>query len=159
MARAAPSAPALSGAEGACAITKQEDSPPPGYNEVVQDRRKIRKTVTRDVDIERAENVKKGGGGCCSRTMIVFKIILVLMLLASFGLVILITYRQAIFDWDFFWINKQVENLQRRQGDLYSTIHDMEKRLNSHHPTTTPRPFIRPAQSHGFRNDWRVRGW
>ena len=41
MARAAPSAPALSGAQGACAITKQDDTL--GYNEVVQDRRKINK--------------------------------------------------------------------------------------------------------------------
>ena len=48
MARAAPSAPALSGAQDACAITKQEDSL--GYNEVVQDRRKINKIMTRDVE-------------------------------------------------------------------------------------------------------------
>ena len=48
MARAAPSAPALSGAQGACAITKQDDTL--GYNEVVQDRRKISKIMTRDVE-------------------------------------------------------------------------------------------------------------
>ena len=48
MARAAPSAPALSGSQGACAITKQVDSL--GYNEVVQDRRKISKIMTRDVE-------------------------------------------------------------------------------------------------------------
>ena len=150
MPRVTPSAPALRSDLGA--ISKLEDSPPPEYSEVVQQEIIKNKTDTLRQDVESVRHVKKRG--CCSRTLNVFKIILVIMLLATFALAVLIVYRLSFFDQDKFVMGRQVDNLQRRLEDLYSTIYVMEKRLDSNHPTSTSRTTFRPAQSHGFRNVW-----
>ena len=150
MPRVTPSAPALRSDIGA--ISKLDDSPPPEYSEVVQQEIIKNKTDTVRQDVESVRRVKKRG--CCSRTLNVLKIILVLMLLATFALAVLIVYRLSFFDQDMHFMGRQVENLQRRLEDLYSTIYVMERRLDSNHPTPTPRTPFRPAQSHGFRNGW-----
>ena len=155
MPRAAPSAPALGRDLGA--IPKLEDAPPPEYNEVIQEEIFRNKTDAVRRDVESCRPVKKRG--CCTRTLTVFKIILVLILLATFALAILIMYRLSFFDADVYFMKRQVDNLQRRQEDLYSTIYVMEKRLDSNHPvtvTSTKTPY-RPSQSHGFRSGWG--GW
>ena len=144
---AIPSAPALRSDLGA--ISNLDDSPPPEYNEVIQQEIIKNKTDTVRQDVENVRRVKKRGR--CSRTLNVFKIILVLMLLATFALAVLVVYRLSFFDKDMHVMGRQVENLQRRLEDLYSTIYFMEKRLESNHPTPTP---FRPAQSQGFRNRW-----
>ena len=143
-------APALRSDLGA--VSKLDDSPPPEYNEVIQQEIIKNKTDTVKQDVENVRRVKRSG--CFSRTLNVFKIILVLVLLTTFALAVLITYRHSYFDQDLYIMERQVENLQRRVEDLYSTIYDMEKRLESNHPTPPPRTHFRPAQSQGFRNRW-----
>ena len=157
-------APALRSDLGA--VSKLDDSPPPEYNEVIQQEIIKNKTDTVKQDVENVRRVKRSG--CFSRTLNVFKIILVLVLLTTFALAVLITYRHSYFDQDLYIMERQVENLQRRVEDLYSTIYDMEKRLDSNHPTppprtpktpprtprTPPRTLFRPAQSYRFGSFW-----
>ena len=137
-------APALSRDLGA--IPKLDDSPPE-YNEVIQEEINMKK------DVENARKLKVKKRGCCNRTLMVFKIMLVLMLLATFAFAIFITYRLSSFE---YMIRRDFDNLQRNQEDLYSTIYAMERRLDSNHPTTTKRPHrpagIHPNPWHGFRN-------
>lgn len=153
MPRVTPSAPALSRDHGA--VPKLDDAPPPEYNEVIQEEKLRNKTDAVRRDVESARPVKKRG--CCARTLTVFKVVLVLMILVTFASAIFIMYYVSFFDRDVVIMKSKVENLEMRQQDLYSTIFAMEKRLDSNHPTPTPRTPYRPAQSHGFRNGWG--GW
>ena len=150
MPRVTPSAPALRSELGA--ISNLDDSPPPEYNEVIQQEIIKNKPDTVRQDVENVRRVKKRGRW--SKTLNVFKIILVLMLLATFALAVLVVYRLSFFDKDVHVMGRQVQNFQRRLEDLYSTIYVMEKRLESNHPTPPPRTPFRPAQSQGFRNRW-----
>ena len=164
MPRVVPLAPALRSDLGA--VSKVDDSPPPEYNEVIQQEIIKNKTDTLKQDVENVRRIKRSG--CFSRTLNVFKIILVLILLATFALAVLITYRHSYFDQDLYIMERQVDNLQRRVDDLYSTIYDMEKRLDSNHPTppprtpktpartprTPPRTLFRPAQSYRLGSFW-----
>ena len=164
MPRVVPLAPALRSDLGA--VSKVDDSPPPEYNEVIQQEIIKNKTDTLKQDVENVRRVKRSG--CFSRTVNVFRIILVLILLTTFALAVLITYGHSYFDQDLYIMERQVDNLQRRVDDLYSTIYDMEKRLNSNHPTppprtpktpartprTPPRTLFRPAQSYRLGSFW-----
>ena len=119
-------APALRSDLGA--VSKLDDSPPPEYNEVIQQEIIKNKTDTVKQDVESVWRIKKRGR--CSRTLNVFKIILVLMFVATFSLVVFIVYRLSFFDQDVYVIGRQMENLQRRQDNLFSTIYLMERRLD-----------------------------
>ena len=155
MPRVTPSAPALSRDLGA--IPKLDDAPPPEYNEVIQEEnlRIKNDAVRRDVESARPAKCKKSGR--CARTLIVFKVILVLLVLVTFASSIFLMYYVSFFDRDVVIMKMKVENLERRQQDLYSTIFAMERRMDSNHPVPTTQPPYRPAQSHGFRNGWG--GW
>ena len=153
MPRVTPSAPALSRDLGA--VPKLDDAPPPEYNEVIQEENLKNKTDAVRRDVESARPVKKKGR--CARIMTMFKVILVLMMLVTFASAIFIMYYVSFFDRDVVIMKMQVDKLERRQQDLYSTIFALEKRLDLNHPVPTTRTPYRPAQSHGFRNGWG--GW
>ena len=98
MPRVVPIAPALRSDLGA--VSKLDDSPPPEYNEVIQQEIIKNKTDTVKQDVENVRRVKRRG--CFSKTLNVFKIILVLVLLATFALAVLIAYRLSYFDQDSY---------------------------------------------------------
>ena len=106
------------------AISKPDDSPPSVSNDFIIKN----KTDTVKQDVESVWRIKKRGR--CSRTLNVFKIILVLMFVATFALVVFIVYRLSFFDQDVYVMGRQMENLQRRQDNLFSTIYVMERRLD-----------------------------
>ena len=110
------------------AISEDRGSPPPRYHDVIQVSEEEEETATTSEDIpdgaEKVGDVKKG---CRYRTLNVFKAILVLMLIATFGLVVFTSVRlvsiQGAMERD---INNR-DKMFNTESEIHDRINNIEK--------------------------------
>ena len=155
-----PSAPTFDEYENPDAILKVKPTatPPPLYDEVVQEDEEEKQFV-RD-DVERARAVKKKG--CKSRTMICFKVGLTLMLVTTFVLTFFATYslvsirRSHSMYWD---MSRDIGQLKNDRHEMLTDISRIESEVGkisetvySHHTTTTT--TTQPRRRYSYNNNW-----
>ena len=124
------------------AISENRGSPPPRYHDVIQvsekeEEEEVAATSEDTPDgTERVGDVKKG---CRYRTLTVFKAILVLMLIATFGFVVLASVRlvsiQGAMERD---INSR-DKMFNTESEIHDRINDIERTLEGNEKTLRDR--------------------
>ena len=123
------------------AISEDRGSPPPRYHDVIQvSEEEEDEAATTSEDIpdgaEKVGDVKKG---CRYRTLTVFKAILVLMLIATFGFVVLASVRLVSIQGAMEREINSRDKMFNTESKIYVRINDIERTLEGNEKTLRDR--------------------